>query len=196
MNCTDNDLQTIAKQLGREPRNVVEVSQSCSRDYPQVIVTAPILAQEDKLGIFPTTFWLTCPELNYRIDKLEAKGWIQKIQDRLQTEEELAAKLDQAHQSYAQYRMDLLSPARKERLAKDYPERYRVLEESGVGGILEFGGIKCLHTHYAHYLAIGENPVGKLVDQLLTAEFTSLSATECVNNCQVEGSNCDSEQLT
>jgi hypothetical protein len=38
---------------------------------------------------------------------------------------------------------------------------------SGVGGIREPGSLKCLHVHYAHYLAGGLNPAGCITDKLL-----------------------------
>lgn len=40
---------------------------------------------------------------------------------------------------------------------------YRVLRDSGVGGINNLEGIKCLHVHLADYLVNKENPVGEKV---------------------------------
>ncbi|GAB6099791.1 DUF501 domain-containing protein [Halanaerocella petrolearia] len=186
MTCTQEDMQVLKEQLGREPRNVVKVSKRCSANHPQVIVTAPILEQENDIGIFPTTFWLTCPELNYRISKLEDEGWIQKIQDQLNDKEELAQELEEAHQSYAEYRLNLMPEQKQVDIADKYPNRYRVLKESGVGGILEFAGIKCLHTHYAHYLATENNPIGRLTNNLLKDNFEPLDTEDCLIKCEKE----------
>jgi hypothetical protein len=37
----------------------------------------------------------------------------------------------------------------------------------GVGGTAR--GVKCLHTHYAHHLAGGDDPVGRWVHEQLTS---------------------------
>lgn len=39
----------------------------------------------------------------------------------------------------------------------------------GVAGISKPGTIKCLHTHFAHFLATGQNIVGKWVQEALHA---------------------------
>lgn len=43
------------------------------------------------------------------------------------------------------------------------------LKHSGVAGMKEFSGVKCLHTHYAHHLARPEhgNVIGTWVHELL-----------------------------
>jgi len=44
-------------------------------------------------------------------------------------------------------------------------------------------GIKCLHTHYAHYLATGENVVGELIaKKLATMPQCSQPCVKCVKN--------------
>ncbi|AGB40145.1 hypothetical protein Halha_0125 [Halobacteroides halobius DSM 5150] len=184
MSYNEKDISVLKKQLGREPRNVVTVSKRCSHNYPQVVVTAPILDKGSNIGIFPTTFWLTCPELNYQISKLEEEGWIKKIQDKINANQQLATALGAAHQDYARYRLNLISEQKLDDLEKNYTGQYLVLKESGVGGILEFDGIKCLHTHYAHYLATDNNPVGRLVDKLLKNKFDSLKEKDCTTKCE------------
>lgn len=49
----------------------------------------------------------------------------------------------------------------------DYIERRNALHPLGDGGV---GGgpldrVKCLHAHYAHYAAGGDNPVGRWVEE-------------------------------
>ncbi len=48
----------------------------------------------------------------------------------------------------------------------------------GVGGTRE--GVKCLHAHYAHHGAGGENPVGRLV-----ADW--IEPLDCEVRCVVDG---------
>lgn len=49
------------------------------------------------------------------------------------------------------------------------PPRLDSLKHSGVAGMKEFTGVKCLHTHYAHHLARPEhgNIIGVWVHELL-----------------------------
>ncbi|TDX44395.1 DUF501 domain-containing protein [Orenia marismortui] len=183
MKCTKRDLEILEKQLGRKPRNVVEIATRCKNTNPQVIVTSPILEKKDSVGIFPTTFWLACPELNYRISKLESKGLVQEIQDEILSDEELSRQLEEAHKNYANYRLNLVDKDRLEELKSNNYGQYKVLKDSGVGGILEFDGIKCLHTHYAHYLVDKINPVGKKVDELLVEEYGTTEIEECCVDC-------------
>lgn len=181
----EKEKKILKKQLDREPRNIVEIAVRCSAGYPQVIATAPILADSD--GIFPTTFWLTCPELNYRIAQLEDQGYVRKIKEEIDADPKLKEELMQAHQDYANYRVSLLTDEELNKLQAKNQGQYRVIKESGVGGIMDFEGIKCLHTHYAHYLVNQNNPVGRLTEQLLRAEYVELNPEQCKEKCQLEG---------
>lgn len=177
--------EILKKQLGREARNIVEIPIKCSAKFPQVIVTAPVLEESD--NILPTTFWLTCPELNYRIAQLEDQGQVTKIKEKIDKDKGLREELMNAHQKYADYRVSLMSECELERLKVENEGQYRVIKESGVGGIMDFAGIKCLHTHYAHYLVKGENPVGRLTHKLLSREYSALNPADCRQKCEVEG---------
>ena len=175
----------LKKQLGREARNIVGIPIKCSAKFPQVIVTAPILEKNN--SILPTTLWLTCPELNYRIAQLEDRGQITKIKEKIDKNERLRKELMKAHQRYADYRLSLMSEYELERLKRENEGQYRVIKESGVGGIMDFGGLKCLHTHYAHYLVKRHNPVGRLTHERLITEYPALNPVECKQKCEVEG---------
>lgn len=179
MGYNQEDIKILERQLGRKPRNLVDIIKRCKNGSPQVVVTAPILDKGDSIGIFPTTLWLTCPELNYRIGKLESKGLVQEVQNKILGDEGLAQRLKEAHQDYANYRLSLVKEDRLEGLKENNPGQYKVLKESGVGGILEFEGIKCLHTHFAHYLVDGKNPVGEMVAELLEEEYGEIEPEEC-----------------
>ncbi len=179
----DQDREILAQQLGRKPRNLVRVEKRCSAGYPQVITTAPLLEAKSEPGIFPTTYWLTCPELNYRISQLEDKGWIKRLEEKIAADEQLARAVDQAHQRYIQARLELIDEAKLQKLREEFSGQYKVLTESGVGGIVKGKGVKCLHTHYAHYLA-DKNPVGALVNEILTAEFPALNPEQCSYQCR------------
>ncbi len=70
---------------------------------------------------------------------------------------------------YAARRLALIPIEVRERMGGiEYPDRYQVLAESGVGGTRNpEGGVKCLHAHMADYLVHGENVIGAAVAALL-----------------------------
>ena len=140
-----NDRATVAVQLGREPRSVVDVAVRCQLGLPVVIQVPPHL---DDGTPFPTTFWLTCPLAVRRIGRLEAAGGVKRADARLETDEAFAARHQAAAKRYAQQRSDLIDAA---------GEYHR--PTGGVGG--SRGGVKCLHAHYADHAAGNENPVGE-----------------------------------
>jgi hypothetical protein len=45
----------------------------------------------------------------------------------------------------------------------------RPLRDVGIAGIRKCQAVKCLHTHYAHFLATRDNLIGLWTDELLTA---------------------------
>jgi exopolyphosphatase/guanosine-5'-triphosphate,3'-diphosphate pyrophosphatase len=73
-------------------------------------------------------------------------GWIQRLNDEAEVDPDLRTGLRRAHEEYARVRGELVPGA----------ERW-----GGVGGTAR--GIKCLHAHYAHYLAGGPDPIGAWV---------------------------------
>ncbi|NPV53745.1 MAG: DUF501 domain-containing protein [Firmicutes bacterium] len=172
------DLSRILEhQLGREPRGRVRVALSCKLGMPMVITTYPVLApvKNDRgigkgIAIFPTTFWLTCPRLNRAVADLEAGGWIGRIKGMLRDNWEVRERLLRAHRHYASARMELLTPDDREMLEGRFPSILRALAETGVAGIKDVTNpeaVKCLHAHYAHYLAGYDNPIGEWVDAAL-----------------------------
>ena len=67
------------------------------------------------------------------------------------------------------------------RLEEDYPERFKVIAYSGVGGSRSREGVKCLHMHLADYLVRGQNAIGEEVVKLL----------DCPLHC--ESGSCEEE---
>lgn len=51
-------------------------------------------------------------------------------------------------------------------------EKFGSLEKKGIVGSENLSRIKCLHAHYAHFLATGENIVGRIVHCLLNASLS------------------------
>ena len=157
----DHDI--VAEQLGRFPRGLLGVARRCRYGYPQVIVSRPVYSDGGDPKVFPTLFWLSCPYLRRIVAKMESEGQVAEFQARLDTDREFSEAMTQAHQAYAQERTGLVPENVVIDLKKHYPGVHSVLTGSGVGGIRGRDGIKCLHTHLAHELAGGPNPVGRAV---------------------------------
>jgi exopolyphosphatase/guanosine-5'-triphosphate,3'-diphosphate pyrophosphatase len=102
---------------------------------------------------FPTLYWLTCPETVKAVARLESDGWIGRIEERTQVDPDLRTSLRRAHEEYARERGELHPGA----------EAW-----GGVGGTRR--GLKCLHAHYAYYVAGGRDPVGAWVTRRLAAQ--------------------------
>lgn len=137
------DLRAVEAQLGRPPRDIVEVVHRCPCGNPDVVATAPRLSDGTP---FPTLYYLTCPRAASEIGTLEASGLMREMTDRLEADGELAAAYRRAHDAYLDAR----------RAHGD------VAEIAGVsaGGMPD--RVKCLHVLAAHALAAGPgvNPLG------------------------------------
>ena len=154
MSVPPEDEQVIAAQLGRPPRGMHSVAHRCPCGNPDVVATEPRLPNGTP---FPTTYYLTCPRAASRIGTLEASGLMREMQDRLGTDDELAAAYRAAHESYLADRAEIGAAA-----DLDVPE----IEGISAGGMPD--RVKCLHVLAAHALAKGPgvNPLG---DEVLDA---------------------------
>lgn len=181
-----------AKMLDRSLRVIGVADRHPVTDRPRVLVTYPLRVMCDdarskirgfstnkwggKHGTdpvpWPNTFWLCCPEYTARVGTLEQTGLIKSYQARLNNPPDARAVADAEafkaqHARYGAFRWSLLSPAD---VAYAEREGYtRVLRDFGVGGLRVNVQVKCLHLHYAHHLATGENLVGGWVQRELDA---------------------------
>lgn len=142
---TDDDV--VASLLGRRPRGDYEVVvRDADTGAPVVIRNAPLL---DDGTPMPTRYWLVDPALNRSIGTLEADGGVRTAEAEVDPD-----ALADAHRRYAAER-DRAVPA-----GHGGPR-----PSGGVGGTRT--GVKCLHTHYAWWLAGGDDPVGGWVHRHL-----------------------------
>ena len=79
----------MARQLGREPRGVLEIAYWCPNGEPGVVKTAPKLPDGTP---FPTLYYLTHPALTAAGSRLESSGLMREMTERLQSDPELAAE--------------------------------------------------------------------------------------------------------
>ena len=147
MNETVTDRQRVAELLGREPAGEFEVVVRDQAGDPVVIRNAPLL---DDGTPMPTLFWLIGREETLQVSRLESRGGVRQAEREVDPVEVRAA-----HDRYAAER-DAAMPASH---AGPRPS-------GGVGGTRQ--GVKCLHAHYAWFLAGGDDPIGRWVDEQLT----------------------------
>lgn len=137
------DLSAVREQLGREPTTPFVVVARCTGGHPLAIRNAPTTSDGTP---FPTTHWLTCPEAVKSISRIESEGWIGRLNERIDAEDDFRAAVEAAHAEAAEDRATELPEARG---------------WGGVGGTRR--GLKCLHAHYANHLAGGDDIVGRWV---------------------------------
>ena len=167
-----NEHEIIELQLDRKINNFLKIAKYCPFGYPAVIIVNPFFNNVPA----PTIYWLSCPYLSYEVDRLEAESdLISELKNKLQSEKKFKNKMADAHQEYADKRRKLLSAEQLNKARKISEDLYKTLINSGVGGIKEKEGIKCLHTHLADFLVNKYNPVGEVV----------FSKINWPNNCQI-----------
>lgn len=160
---TREDMQQVTQLLGRPARGLVAIAVRGRTGAPVVIQVASLVDNKP----FPTLFWLVDKTLNYKIDRLEASGFITHCQRLVDASPELQALLAAEHQAYIALRRRLMTRDHAETLtALGYMQ---ILEKRGIGGIENFTRIRCLHTYYAAHL-VSPNQVGLLVAEVLAGE--------------------------
>ncbi|MBO0816977.1 MAG: DUF501 domain-containing protein [Actinobacteria bacterium] len=142
------DTEAVALQLGRPPRGLRRVAHRCPCGLPDVVETAPRLADGTP---FPTLYYLTCPRATAAMSRLEAAGVMRQMQRRLAEDTELCAAYHAAHRDYLARRAEA---ARATGVAPLPPGT------QSAGGMPD--RVKCLHALAAHELAVpGANPLGR-----------------------------------
>jgi exopolyphosphatase/guanosine-5'-triphosphate,3'-diphosphate pyrophosphatase len=158
---SDPDFAAVVTLLGRPPRGAFEVVVRDREGGPVVIRNAPLL---DDGTPMPTRFWLVGRAARLAVDRLEAAGGVRQAESEIDP-----AEVQAAHASYAAERDAALPPG------------WRGARPSGgVAGTRK--GVKCLHAHYAWYLAGGPDPVGQWVATRLMADSAPTAAIDCGTN--------------
>ena len=110
---------------------------------------------------FPTLFWLLDPDLCYRIDQMEAAGFIAKFQQQIDHSPALQNAMKRDHLAHIELRERYMSAQVRHRL--DELGFASVLVSKGIGGIADYSRIRCLHTWYGAHLVV-PNTIGVMVD--------------------------------
>jgi uncharacterized protein len=126
----DSDRALVERQLGRPPRAFRRVVVRCPFGRPAVTEQT---AYDDGGEPFPTTFWLTCPQLVAAVSRLEAAGAVERWSTAAAEDDALRRSLERANDEQRSLRPEL---------------------DLGVGGARRgAGSLKCLHAHVAFALA-------------------------------------------
>jgi hypothetical protein len=144
-----DEVSQVAALLGRHPEVDFEVVVVDSEGSPVVIRNGPIMNNGRPM---PTRYWLVGRDLSRRVARLESGGGVRAAEKAVDAYELVATHQQYAAERDAQIPQDHLGPR----------------PAGGVGGTRT--GVKCLHTHLAHHLAVGGDPVGVWVVQQLEAD--------------------------
>jgi hypothetical protein len=145
----DGDREMVRRLLGREPLGPFEVVVRRDDGWPVVLANPPF---QDGGRPMPTRYWLADRRLVRAVGRLEAEGGVGQAEAEVDPD-----ALRAAHDAYGTERDRLIDPAHQG------PRPY-----GGVGGTRQ--GVKCLHAHYANYLAgATDDPVGEWVQCRLQA---------------------------
>ena len=142
------DRSRVEALLGRVPECAYEVVARDANGDPVVIRNSPLTYDGRPM---PTRFWLVGKVARRQVDQLESDGGVRRAHEMVD-----AAALTAAHDRYAAER-DAQMP-----VGHSGPAPF-----GGVGGTRH--GVKCLHAHYAWYLAGGDDPVGRWVAEQIAA---------------------------
>jgi hypothetical protein len=143
---THADVDAVRARLGREPMAAFEVVVRDESGEPAVVRNAPFTHDGAPM---PTRYWLVDPDVVRAVSRLEGAGGVRGAERDVDP-----AALGAAHAVYA-----------AERDAAIPEDHSGPRPSGGVGGTRT--GVKCLHAHYAWYLAGGADPVGAWVAERL-----------------------------
>jgi hypothetical protein len=149
-----DDVAALAALLGRPPRAEFEVVVRDDTGSPVVVRNAPLTVDGTPM---PTRYWLVSREASIAVSRLESAGGVRAAEAAVDPD-----ALRAAHEAYA-----------AERDAAIPPDHAGPRPSGGVGGTRV--GVKCLHAHYAWFLAGGADPVGRWTHTTLLASETRSS---------------------
>jgi hypothetical protein len=150
----------VAERLGREPRGFRDVAAFNAEGLPASIRVSSIVDGKP----FPTLYWLIDADLSLKIDRLEAGGWIARVQTEIASNAAFRQRMQRDHAAHIALRDGYLLD--EERKLLESKNMLSALSKRGIGGISELDRIRCFHTWYAAHMVV-PNCVGEIVDQLL-----------------------------
>jgi hypothetical protein len=166
-----NDEVVVARQLGRRPRAFRRVAVRCPFGAPAVTEQEPYDGGGEP---FPTTYYLTCPQLVAAIARIEADGGVVRWSDAVGESPDLAGSLAAATDEQRALRRELAGS----RQGSDAGASL----ELGIGGSGNPVALKCLHAHAAFALA---RP-GYVLGERILAELDPIWPDRCCSEGLLE----------
>jgi len=154
---SSTDIEVVAGLLGRRPQGRFNVLLRRDDSSPVVLSNEPLLESGRPM---PTRFWLVDRALVIAIGTLESEGGVKAAEAAVDPDQ-----LRAAHDAYGVERESLIPPGH------DGPRPF-----GGVAGTRQ--GVKCLHAHYANYLAGAPDPVGVWVADRLAERGQAYDPTQ------------------
>lgn len=136
----ESEVARVTELLGKEPRGEFRIVVRSPQGEPSVIENVPFFFDGTPM---PTRYWLVDPDISSKVAHLESAGGVKEVQDIIDP-----SVIEELHERY-----------RIEREAMIDPQYSGPRPSAGVGGTRR--GVKCLHTHVAHFLATGNDAVGE-----------------------------------
>jgi len=141
---SSRDVELVAEQVGRAPRDPWRVAARCRWGYATAIVSPSRLSDGTP---FPTFAWLTCPWLAQRASAAESQGATAEWARRAEADPDLRSRLSKTDQA-----------VRERRAAESGGTD--ACASVGIAGQRDSSGVKCLHAHVALALVGLDDPIG------------------------------------
>lgn len=149
------DHARVCELIGREPRGDYSIVVRAASGDPVVLRNAPLLHDGTPM---PTLYWLIGPQEVREVSRIEADGGVNEVEALIGLEQ-----IADIHHRYA-----------AERDAEIPSDHIGPTPSGGVGGTRT--GVKCLHAHFAWWLAGGDDAIGEWTAQQLAARGVTFTA--------------------
>ncbi|WP_299202831.1 DUF501 domain-containing protein [uncultured Amphritea sp.] len=159
MSVSAHQRELIEQQLGRKPRGLVDIAWQNEQGIPAVLQMRSLVDDQP----FPTLYWLSSKDLYQAIAEIETGGEVKRIEQQLETDDELRAAHLADQQRYVDLRWQLMADSDRQRI--DELGFTALFSQYGIGGIRHWDKVRCLHMQYAYHLAVGGTAIGRLIDQ-------------------------------
>ncbi|MDO6564720.1 DUF501 domain-containing protein [Amphritea sp. 1_MG-2023] len=159
MAASEQQLEIIERQLGREPRGLVDIAWQSPQGVPGVLQMRSLVDDQP----FPTLYWLSSKDLYQAIAEIETAGEVKRIEQQIETDTELREAHLRDQQRYVELRWQMMTDSDRQRIAElGFTDLF---DSYGIGGIRHWDKVRCLHMQYAYHLAVGGTAIGALIEQ-------------------------------
>lgn len=159
MAVSEQQLELIERQLGREPRGLVDIAWQSPQGVPGVLQMRSLVDDRP----FPTLYWLSSKDLYQAIAEVETSGEVKRIEQQLEIDDDLRTAHLADQRRYVDLRWQMMANSDRQRIAElGFTELF---DRYGIGGIRHWDKVRCLHMQYAYHLAVGGTAIGCLLDQ-------------------------------